>query len=342
MQSFSARVLAWYDSHGRKHLPWQSDVSAYTTWVSEIMLQQTQVATVIPYFNRFVERFPDVVALADAEQDEVLSYWAGLGYYSRARNLHKSAQIIRDQHNGVFPQHIDDVVALAGIGKSTAGAILSLSHGQRHAILDGNVKRVLSRHQRVDGIPNQSATQKKLWELAEQLIPSEHCDKYTQAMMDLGAMVCTRTKPTCEACPVYVDCEAYQNNCIADYPNKKAKKVIPEKSCTMLIISDSERLYLQKRPDSGIWGGLWSLPEVDMLDIPQFLSERALMERQRLVLENYTHTFTHYRLHITPIHIEVEYLPEALAPNLFDTPSLNHIGLPTPVKNILQSRQVVI
>ncbi len=331
--SFSTRVLAWYRLHGRKHLPWQQEVSAYKTWVSEIMLQQTQVATVIPYFNRFMARFPDVLTLANAEQDEVLAHWAGLGYYSRARNLHKSAQSLRDDFNGVFPTALDDVMRLSGIGKSTAGAILSLAYGQRHAILDGNVKRVLSRHQLISGIPNQSATLKKQWEIAEALTPQQECDKYTQAMMDLGAMVCTRTRPDCQACPVSVDCGAYQSDRIGEFPNKKPKKTLPEKTATLLIISDGQRLYLQKRPDKGIWGGLWSLPEVPEEEIATFLSNQGWQESApRQVHPRYTHTFTHYRLHITPIAVTVENLPEG-----FRQSDLKTMGLPAPIAKILQS-----
>ncbi len=320
MQSFSQRVLAWFNLYGRTHLPWQQDNDAYQIWLSEIMLQQTQVTTVIPYFNRFIQRFPDVVTLADASLDEVLAHWAGLGYYSRARNLHKAAQIIRDQHCGRFPDAYQAVIALPGIGKSTAGAILSLAFQQRHAILDGNVKRVLSRHQRIDGIPNQSATLKKQWALANRLTPAENCGQYTQAMMDLGAMICTRSKPKCQQCPIHGDCGAYQYRQIDDYPNKKPKKVLPERQTVMLIITDKAgKVYLEKRPDKGIWGGLWSLPEIannkeldnKELDnkerlIGDFLCRHQLSRIKQYQLSTYRHSFTHYRLFILPWVIVIE------------------------------------
>lgn len=330
MSDFSNRVIAWYHHHGRKHLPWQINHDPYRIWVSEIMLQQTQVTTVIPYFNRFMDSFPDVLALANAELDEVLSHWAGLGYYSRARNLHKAAQSIRDNHQGAFPQDIDAVIELSGIGRSTAGAVLSLAFGQQHAILDGNVKRVLSRHQMVSGVPNQSLTVKKLWSIAEQLMPDSDCGAYTQAMMDLGAMVCTRSKPRCDACPVVIDCQAKQNDCIADYPNKKPKKVLPEKSATMLIVTDGERVYLEKRPETGIWGGLWSLPEVETDAINDFLASMDLDSISHQTLSVYTHVFTHYRLFITPVMINVSQLKQG-----FDKQQITEIGLPTPIKKIL-------
>lgn len=346
MQNFSLRVLAWFDVHGRKSLPWQQNVSAYKTWVSEIMLQQTQVATVIPYFNRFIAHFPEVITLANAEQDTVLAYWSGLGYYSRARNLHKTAQIIRDRHNGIFPDEIESVIALPGIGKSTAGAILSLAYKQRHAILDGNVKRVLSRHQLLDGIPNQSATLKKQWAVAEKLTPQIDCDKYTQAMMDLGAMICTRTKPQCNDCPVQADCGAYQTDRIADYPNKRPKKILPEKKTTMLIITDGTQVYLEKRPDKGIWGGLWSLPEIDKeineeADKKTISAYLSAKERNAVTIGkiektehsgNYTHTFTHYRLQIQLLTVRVSSLTHG-----FSAANCQQMGLPTPVRKILES-----
>lgn len=331
MKSFSERVLAWFEVHGRKHLPWQQGVNAYKTWVSEIMLQQTQVATVIPYFNRFVERFPNVVALADAEQDDVLAHWAGLGYYSRARNLHKAAQIICDEYQGIFPNDIEGAIALPGVGKSTAGAILSLAYQQRHAILDGNVKRVLSRHQMIEGIPNQASTLKKQWAVAEAFTPAQDSHKYTQAMMDLGAIICTRSKPQCEACPVQVDCGAYHNDCITNYPNKKPKKVLPEKHVTMLIITDGERIHLEKRPDKGIWGGLWSLPEVvDKNHISACLQQYGATGSTTKKQPVYTHTFTHYRLHITPLIVHIAKLEEGFSAAVYDT-----LALPTPIRRIL-------
>ncbi|MGY0399858.1 MAG: A/G-specific adenine glycosylase [Ostreibacterium sp.] len=332
MHNFSTRVLTWFNHHGRQHLPWQQKINLYRIWVSEIMLQQTQVATVIPYFNRFMDSFPTLSALENANIDQVLSHWAGLGYYSRARNLHKAAQIIRERHKGIFPEKIDDVIALPGIGKSTAGAILSLACRQRHSILDGNVKRVLSRHQLINGIPNQPATLKKQWAIAEKLTPEKNCHHYTQAMMDLGSMICTRTKPDCQNCPIHADCGAYLNRRINDYPNKKPKKTLPEKSTIMLILLDQEEVYLEKRPSKGIWGGLWSLPEVTESTIDTFLTQQHLSKIKQRQLDIYTHTFTHYRLHITPVLIEVTALN-----NGYSKAQLDNMGLPTPIQRILSN-----
>ncbi len=351
MTSFSHRVLSWFDINGRKHLPWQQQTCAYKTWISEIMLQQTQVSTVIPYFNRFITSFPDEMALANASVDDVLAHWAGLGYYSRARNLHKAAQIIRDQYNGCFPEDFDEVVSLPGIGRSTAGAILSLSFNQRHAILDGNVKRVLSRHQMISGIPNQSETLKKQWQIAEKFTPKKDNNKYTQAMMDLGAMVCTRTKPNCDVCPVHVDCQANLHDKISEYPNKKPKKTLPEKQMIALIITDGEKIYLEKRPDKGIWGGLWSLPEISLgekvgqsetLDfsdekIKNFLDKYQLTVSQYHQYATYRHVFTHYRLFICPVQllVDTDNLQTLSSGELFSLNDCEEIGLPTPIQKII-------
>ena len=220
MSEFACRVLEWYDRHGRKDLPWQQ-AGAYGIWVSEIMLQQTQVQTVIPYYERFMRRFPDAGSLADAALDDVLQHWSGLGYYARARNLHKAAAVIRDAHGGEFPRAFDDVVALPGVGRSTAGAIVSLAFGERQPILDGNVKRVLARHEAIAGWPGTAAVQERLWSVAERHTPHERVAEYTQAIMDLGATVCTRSNPTCDECPVAVDCEARRAQTIADFPGRK-------------------------------------------------------------------------------------------------------------------------
>ena len=224
VSDFATRLLDWFDEHGRKDLPWQHPKDAYRVWVSEVMLQQTQVQTVIPYFERFMARFPDVITLADAAQDDVLQHWSGLGYYARARNLHRAAQVIRDNHAGEFPRTLDEVIDLPGIGRSTAGAILSLAFGQRHTILDGNVKRVLARHQAVEGWPGRTAVAKQLWEIAEQYTPEENTAAYTQAIMDLGATLCTRSKPACERCPVATDCQALSLAVSYRTPGAQAEK----------------------------------------------------------------------------------------------------------------------
>ena len=235
MSSFSDRVLHWFDAHGRKHLPWQQQISAYRVWVSEIMLQQTQVTTVIGYFERFMQRFPDVVTLANAPQDDVLHLWTGLGYYARARNLHKAAQQIATDHGGEFPQTLEQVMALPGIGRSTAGAILSIACGKSHPILDGNVKRVLARYYAIEGWPGKRAVEDTLWQHATENTPATRTNHYTQAMMDLGAMICTRSKPACDKCPLQSDCIAYAQGKQNEYPGKKPKKTLPVKSTVMWI-----------------------------------------------------------------------------------------------------------
>lgn len=306
VSEFAARVLAWFDQHGRKDLPWQQDITAYRVWVSEIMLQQTQVQTVIPYFEKFMQRFPNVLALADAKQDEILSHWSGLGYYARARNLHKTAKAIRDEHDGRFPDTFDEVVALPGIGRSTAGAILSLALGQRHAILDGNVKRVLARHAAVDGWPGSSKVAGALWELAESRTPQRRVAEYTQAMMDLGATLCTRSKAACTDCPVNEDCVAFALNRVADFPGRKPRSKKPLRTTTMVLASIDGQVFLERRPEAGIWGGLWSLPELGEQSLDDWcdaeLGAKATETQPWAVLR---HSFSHYDLDIQPIVVRM-------------------------------------
>lgn len=300
---FSQAVLDWFDNHGRKDLPWQQDKTAYRVWISEIMLQQTQVSTVIPYFQRFLQRFPGVKALADAPLDEVLNLWSGLGYYARARNLHKAAQIIRDQYRQQFPQEFEQVAALPGIGRSTAGAILSLACGQRHAILDGNVKRVLARVFMVQGWPGETAVAASLWEHAERLTPQQRVADYNQAMMDIGAGVCTRTKPACLLCPLSRFCEAQQCQRQTEYPQRKPSKDKPVKQTAMLmVIGQDNEILLEKRPPTGIWGGLLSFPEQDVNgEVAEWCKDRfGASVRDSAVWPTLRHTFSHYHLDITP------------------------------------------
>ncbi len=296
----------WASEHGRKQLPWQQQRTAYRVWVSEIMLQQTQVDTVIPYFQKFMQAFPSIEKLASAAQDEVLHYWSGLGYYARARNLHKAAQLICDQHKGEFPEDIDTVITLPGIGRSTAGAILSLSFNQKHTILDGNVKRVLARHEALEGWPGSSANEKILWAIAEEYTPETDCADYTQAMMDLGATLCKRSKPQCELCPVNNDCLALKHGMQNELPHSKPKKQIPTRNTVMLAVnSEQTGLLMQRRPSHGVWGGLWSFPE--------FESEKSALDwcsrTFRKAPDNYrtldqlTHMFSHFRLQITPVTV---------------------------------------
>ncbi|MFC1748075.1 A/G-specific adenine glycosylase [Pseudomonadota bacterium] len=306
-QSFSTRLLNWFDKHGRKDLPWQQGINPYRVWVSEIMLQQTQVSTVIPYFERFMEQFPDVVALADANQDEVLHLWTGLGYYARARNLHNAAQVIRDDYSGKFPRDINEVIALKGIGRSTAGAILSISDAQHHPILDGNVKRVLARYHAITEWPGKQAVEKEMWQLAEQHTPKKRNADYTQAIMDLGATLCRRSKPLCEACPMTSDCQALAQGLQNQLPVSRPKKQIPTRKVAMLLLkNDQQQVLLQQRPPSGIWGGLWSLPELDSGSDEQHIQqwcEKELGCSAQITLrgKEVRHTFSHFHLDIEPI-----------------------------------------
>ena len=306
MTGFATRVLAWYDEHGRKDLPWQTS-DAYAVWVSEIMLQQTQVATVIPYYERFMASFPTVVALADADADAVLRHWSGLGYYARARNLHQAARVVRDEHAGTFPVDIEAVLALPGIGRSTAGAILALACGQRHAILDGNAKRVLSRHEAVAGWPGKTAVANALWCIAENNTPHERIADYTQAIMDLGATLCTRSKPNCEICPVSSDCAARNAGSISQYPGHKPKVARPLKQTTMVMAVSDNAVFMERRPAAGIWGGLWSLPEMPATDVAGWC-RRVLNHdgRSRETWRTLRHSFSHFDLDIEPVVVRSE------------------------------------
>jgi len=339
---FAQAVLAWYRQHGRHDLPWQKDKSLYRTWVSEIMLQQTQVATVMPYFENFMQHFPDIAALAQASQDDVLLHWAGLGYYSRARNLHKAACLIAEQGNGEFPQTYEDVLALPGIGPSTAGAILAQSLGQRHAILDGNVKRVLARHQAIQGWPGQSQVEKQLWSWAEKYTPEQEVADYTQAIMDLGATVCTRSSAKCDICPLMADCKAYQSGCVTELPTRKPKKVLPVREKRFLIIRNDQGHYLmEKRPPAGIWGGLWSLPELAMEE----LIDETVQQNWQLTVNDYNglpvfrHTFSPFHLDITACQVSVAAAGRTIAesPRYQWCGELNELALAAPVSLILQS-----
>ncbi|RLV61472.1 adenine DNA glycosylase [Parashewanella curva] len=298
--SFSDRIINWYDIHGRKTLPWQQNKTPYKVWISEIMLQQTQVATVIPYFEKFMASFPSVSDLANAEQDEVLHHWTGLGYYARARNLHKAAQLIRDKYQGNFPTNFEDVINLPGIGRSTAGAVLSLSLSQHHAILDGNVKRVLARHGAISGWPGKKIVENQLWEIAERYTPKNEIQKYNQAMMDIGAMICTRSKPKCELCPVAVDCQGQRQGNQTDYPSKKPKTEKPVKTTHFLVLKQNGKVLLKQRPPKGIWGGLWCFPEFETAtELEQYLLSNKISTDNVLYLSGFRHTFSHYHLDIS-------------------------------------------
>ncbi len=309
-QVFSDQVLSWFQLQGRKHLPWQQNKTPYPVWISEIMLQQTQVATVIPYYQKFMTSFPSIIDLANAEEDAVLHHWTGLGYYARARNLHKTAKIIRDNYQGIFPEHIDEVIALPGIGRSTAGAILSLALDKHHPILDGNVKRVLARCYKVQGHTGQAIYEKTLWPITETLTPKKGVAQFNQAMMDLGAMVCTRSKPKCDICPLQTSCLAYASDEQANYPQKKPKKTIPEKSTIMVIPRVNQQVLMEKRPPSGIWGGLWCFLELsDKSQLANLLTKLNLEQTNSFALDKFRHTFSHFHLDIEAIVVDCEMLP---------------------------------
>jgi len=341
MSEFAERVITWQRQHGRHDLPWQGTRDPYPVWLSEIMLQQTQVAAVIPYFQRFVTRFPDVASLASADQDDVLALWSGLGYYARARNLHRTARIVVERHGGVFPRHFEPIAALPGIGRSTAAAIAVFVSSARQPILDGNVKRVLARCFDISGFPGGTKIEKRLWELAARLLPERDVEAYTQGLMDLGAGICTRRRPRCEACPLGDECAARRENRIAELPSPRPRKPMPEKSTVMLILQRNSEVLLEKRPEPGIWGGLWSFPEVSDAQ------EAATLSRGRFgaavkadgALPVIRHGFTHFALKITPMLLRVTRIePRAQSPGHVWLTVEDAIGaaVPAPVRTILR------
>jgi len=330
---FADLMLDFYDQQGRKDLPWQQQKSGYRVWLSEIMLQQTQVKTVIPYYQKFLQHFPDLKSLAKADLDQVLTLWAGLGYYSRARNLHACAQQIWQDHSGQFPQDPKQLISLPGIGESTAGAILSLAYDKAEAILDGNVKRVLARVFLVDGWYGQSLVMKKLWQLSRQVTPKMRTGDFNQAMMDLGADICNRSKPRCFECPLSSLCLAYQKDKTAEYPHRKPRKKIPSKSAKLLLIEKDHQIQLEKRPPSGIWGGLWSLPELELIENSEFQQ-----------IGEFSHTFSHFKLQASVQSPLNKAKNQTKLPLIAENPrlawhninQLDKIALPTPIKAFLQ------
>jgi A/G-specific adenine glycosylase len=338
VKSFASRIIRWQQSHGRHTLPWQACRDPYRIWLSEIMLQQTQVATVIPYFERFVVRFPDLPALAAAHEDEVLSLWSGLGYYSRARNLHAAARAISHLHGGKFPVESDTIEQLPGVGRSTAAAIAALAFGQRCAILDGNVKRVLARHGGVTGWTGDKKVETELWLRAESLLPLRDIEAYTQGMMDLGALVCTRSQPACMDCPVKADCIARIQRRTAELPIPRPRRVLPERQVQMLLLLDRGELMLEKRPARGIWGGLWSLPEIPPGVDPakHCHAHFGFTARAQLALNEFSHSFTHFKLHIQPVQLQLA--PRRTSPPgriwLHPADALD-AALPAPVRKLV-------
>jgi A/G-specific adenine glycosylase len=344
MPPFSHRLIVWQKQHGRTHLPWQTD-NPYLIWLSEIMLQQTQVNTVIPYYTRFVSRFADVQSLAAASLDEVLSHWSGLGYYSRARNLHRAAQRVMDIYQGQFPTTQAELLTLPGVGRSTAAAIAAFAFGERTAILDGNVKRVLTRYQGIFGLTSNKKVEESLWQLAESLLPDKAGDMvaYTQGMMDLGSLICIRNKPLCPLCPLKQDCYAFKHHLQMQLPTKKPKKILPTRETVMLLIQDKKgQVLLQQRPSTGIWGGLWSLPEIaTTLEAAEYCRTTLHLSLVELspALPEFIHTFTHYRLTITPQPVKAISVPPAPLPGWqwVTLIQAGNLGLPTPVRKLLSA-----
>lgn len=340
-ERFQAQVLAWFDQHGRKHLPWQQDQTPYRVWVSEIMLQQTQVATVIDYFQRFMARFPDVHALAAAPLDDVLHLWTGLGYYARARNLHRAAKHVVDEYQGHFPtDSVEALSALPGIGRSTAGAVISLSTGQRAPILDGNVKRVLTRLHAIEGWTGQVAVERRLWAIAEHYTPTQRAGDFTQAMMDMGATLCTRKAPACLLCPLVEWCEAHRLGRETDFPTPKPRKQVPTRHTHMLMLcNDQDEVLLEQRPAKGIWGSLWSFPQFDDARalsawVTSFISHVQSQAHWAVL----THVFSHFKLEITPVKVmchSVEIPQAAPTARWVSLHDMKGIGLSAPVKTLL-------
>jgi A/G-specific adenine glycosylase len=335
MSSFSTNLIAWQRCHGRHDLPWQGG-DAYRVWLSEIMLQQTQVATVIPYYRRFIEFFPNVVALAEASEEQVLAHWSGLGYYARGRNLHRAARIIATQHAGEFPDQFEQLLALPGVGRSTAAAICAQAYHQRHAILDGNVKRVLTRYCGIAGLTAVKSVENQLWLLAESLLPERDMATYTQALMDMGATLCTRSKPKCEQCPVQGACVAYQTGRVAELPTPKARKVVPERQATFLLVMSGREILLEKRGPSGLWGGLWCLPQRDEGDNEY---ESGWTIGEQITWPVFTHVFTHFKLHITPRLVRLVHKPyqiQQAGSVWMDVDEALNAAIPTPVRQLLE------
>lgn len=341
----SERVIAWCREYGRHDLPWQTDATAYRVWLSEVMLQQTQVATVIPYFQRFLHRFPTIAALAAAPLDDVLHLWSGLGYYARARNLHRAAQIIMTQYDGKFPLDFVSITELPGIGQSTAGAILSLALKQRYPILDGNVKRVLTRYYGISGWPGLREIEKILWDLADQNTPEHQFAAYTQGIMDLGATVCTRTSPKCIHCPLSKDCTAFITNSIELLPSPKPAKNLPVRQTHMLLMqANGAQVLLEQRPQQGIWGGLWSFPECDTdLDILRIVNRHGVSASSVTRWPTLRHTFSHFHLDIVPIVVTLDARPATgIAENAatYSTGAADMEGAPTLWYNLHAPQKV--
>ncbi|WP_171088745.1 A/G-specific adenine glycosylase [Usitatibacter rugosus] len=331
--AFAARIVRWQVKHGRHGLPWQASNDAYRRWLSEVMLQQTQVATVIPYFERFLVRFPDVAALAAASEGDVLALWSGLGYYARGRNLHRAAREVVERFGGVFPVRFDELESLPGVGRSTAAAIAAFAGGERRAILDGNVKRVIARHAGIGGDPSSSPVLEALWDAAEARLPAKGIEAYTQGMMDLGATVCLARNPRCDICPVRIDCVAANEERVDELPGRKKRAARKHRSTAMLVAISKGEVLLVKRPSPGIWGGLWSLPEMLPGDVP----------KRATPLPPFEHAFTHYTLAVRPFQMDgaspefrLFFRNSGEAPSIWlALDDVAQAALPAPVKKLL-------
>ncbi|MBI5899692.1 MAG: A/G-specific adenine glycosylase [Rhodocyclales bacterium] len=339
-QDFAARLVNWHKHHGRHDLPWQNTRDPYRVWLSEIMLQQTQVATVLPYYERFLRRLPNLDLLAAAPVAEVMALWSGLGYYARARNLHACAQAVMGAHGGEFPRDPDVIARLPGIGRSTANSIATFCFGAQAPILDGNVKRVLCRAFGIEGFPGVGAVERQLWALAAELMPARNGGAYNQAQMDLGAMVCTRGKPRCDACPLNDICVALKSGRTTELPSPKPRTAVPRREATLLVLLDGDRVLLETRPPSGIWGGLLSLPELPATADAASWAAQHFACRVVAVspAPTFDHAFSHFRLRITPLLLLVEPLAVAREPGLrwVGADEVAQTGLPAPVRRILE------
>lgn len=339
MTEFATRVIQWQRKHGRHDLPWQG-TDAYRVWLSEIMLQQTQVGTVIPYYLRFLDSFPTIAMLAQATEEQVLAHWSGLGYYARGRNLHRAAKIIVEKHHGKFPRAFDQILELPGIGRSTAAAICALAFHEHRAILDGNVKRVLARYCGIEGWRGEKKTEEKLWQRAEELLPKNDIAIYVQAQMDMGATICTRSKPKCIVCPVQSDCVAFNTDRIKLLPTPRSRKAVPEKHSTFVLLMHGRDVLLEKRASLGIWGGLWCPPQIEDGKgvLSDYIQLNGLQVHERTDLAEFTHTFTHFKLHITPVLLHVAHKPLLLqqaSSAWLNIEEALQAAIPTPVRKML-------
>lgn len=337
--SFAERLIVWQRIQGRHNLPWQG-ADAYRVWLSEIMLQQTQVATVVPYYQRFVATFPTINALAGATEEQVLAHWSGLGYYARGRNLHRAARLIVEKYHGEFPRAFEDLMALPGIGRSTAAAICALAFHERRAILDGNVKRVLARYCGIAGLTTDRNVEMHLWQQAEALLPRRDVATYIQAQMDMGATLCTRSQPKCAVCPVQDDCIAYQTDRVHELPTPRSRKIVPERHATFLLMMHGSDIFLEKRVSQGIWGGLLCLPQLE--DGPDVVADYVqcndIKVSERISLGKFIHTFTHFKLHITPVMLRVSRKPlqaQQAGSIWLDVEEALNAAIPAPVRELL-------